>query len=226
MKIDSSKDFALQVLQWGNDIKAHALTGLGFSNEIHVKERYEEFLRIASEMLASINKELRYDPLFAEEIYHFLRSEIQSGIAGYVTPKVCVAAAVFNESGSLLLVKPLGSEGWCLPGGWAEEYCTPAENTQREVQEETNLIVKAQSLLGVFDSRYHPFGTTVTSYTLLFKCKLIGGELKSRIGEVEEVQFFHSETLPFLIPGCRRQVQIAFSNYQDQLTDIYFDIEN
>jgi ribonuclease HI len=224
-----SDELSKKLLQWGNEIKAIAVTGLSFCAEVqdesryHDELRYKEFYRIASEILASINGDLLFDPKIAEEVNHLLISELHNGVAGYVTPKVSVAAAIFNDNGQILLVKPKNDDEWCLPGGWAEECLTPAENAQREVLEETNLKVSAKTLLGVFDSRYHPFRTTVATYTLLFYCILLDGDLKPLSVELDESEFFSEINLPPLIIGSKRQVEIAFDYRKSKYFISYFD---
>jgi ADP-ribose pyrophosphatase YjhB (NUDIX family) len=217
------EDFLEALLQWGNTIQAIARTGLGFSNNFHDRERYEQLLEIASRMLSSINSELKVDPLQAEAVQKLLHMEIRSGEAGYITPKSSVAAAVFNSEGQLLLVKPNSRELWCLPGGWAEAYENPAENAQREVLEESNLHVRAKTLLGVFDSRRHPHGSTIPSYTLLFACELLSGELSPLNAEVSSAQFFSREMFPPLISGAIKQVEVAIRWQQGEPNEPFFD---
>ncbi len=59
------------------------------------------------------------------------------------------AAAIFDESGSVLLVKHrYGPLNWELPGGAAEIGESPAETAVREVREETGLDVVVRHLTG------------------------------------------------------------------------------
>ena len=218
-----SQDIATRMLEWGKTIRAISRTGLSFSTDFHNKERYQALRQIASEILATINADLEFDRNFAAEMNQALRNEQRNGISGYVTPKVAVAAAVFNEHQQILLVRSKDSFDWCLPGGWADEQWTPAENAQREVQEETNLIVRTRTLLGVFDSRYHRFGNAVTTYTLLFECELLGGELTHLVDEIEAARFYDEDDLPLLIEGSRRQVRISFDSQKNRSSQPFFD---
>lgn len=221
--MSKTEDLATRLLQWGNTIKAIAKTGLSFTTDYNDKLRYEDLLDIATEILASLNGNLQFDAKFAQKLAQTLRRETHTGVAGYITPKVSVAAAVFNENDQILLVKNKHSRLWSLPGGWAEEHGTPAENVQREVFEETGLVVQSAALLGVFDSRLHPFETTITSYTLLFECQQVGGELKVLKQEIEEADFFPEATLPHLIIGAIRQTRVAFDFRKGQIDKPYFD---
>lgn len=218
-----SKDLADKLISWGNDIKAIAQTGLSFSSDFHNQSRYQELQRIASELLASVNTDLSFDPELAKKLNRILQQDMQTGVIGYITPKVSVAAAVFNSKKQLLLVRPNGDNEWCLPGGWADELWSPAENAQREVFEETGIRATAEKLLGVFDSRRHPFRTTVTSYTLLFACKFVKGQITPQKIEIDAAHFYDQAYLPPLIPGAQMQVEVSFAWQSGKWHDPYFD---
>ena len=218
-----SKDLADKLVSWGNDIKAIAQTGLSFSNDFHNQSRYQDLQRIASEILASVNSDMNFDPNLASKLNQILQNDMQNGVIGYVTPKVSVAAAVFNSKKQLLLVRPNGDNEWCLPGGWADELWSPSENAQREVFEETGISARAQKLLGVFDSRRHPFRTTVTSYTLLFACEFLEGQVTPQKIEIEAAHYFDETNLPPLIPGTQMQVKVSFAWQKGEWLDPYFD---
>ena len=219
-----SKDLADRLISWGNNIKAIAQTGLSFSTDFHNQSRYQDLQRIASEILASVNADSYFDPGLADQLHQILQKDIHSGAVGYVTPKVSVAASVFNSQGQLLLIRPNGDNEWCLPGGWADELWTPSENAQRELFEETGIHAKAQKLLGVFDSRRHPFRTTVTSYTLLFACEYQDGQLTPQKIEIEAARFFDQAQLPPLIPGTQMQVKVSLAWQNRTWIDPYFDV--
>ncbi|GIK37989.1 MAG: ADP-ribose pyrophosphatase [Chloroflexota bacterium] len=221
--MSKTEAIAVRLLHWGNTIKAIAQTGLSFTTDYNDKLRYEDLLDVATEILASVNDNLQFDAKFAQKLAQTLRRETHTGVVGYITPKVSVAAAVFDENDRILLVKGNHSKSWSLPGGWAEERWSPAENAQREVLEETGLIVKARHLLGVFDSRLHPFETSITSYTLLFECQKVGGELNVFHHEIEEAKFFSDDRLPKLITGATKQIRVVFAFHKGQPDKPYFD---
>jgi ADP-ribose pyrophosphatase YjhB (NUDIX family) len=221
--MSNREDMALRLLRWANNIKAIAETGLSFAADQNDSRRYEELRGVAIQMFAAVNGKLEVDVEYAEELAQALRRETRSGVLGYVTPKVCVAAAVFDGNSRLLLVKSNHSGVWSLPGGWAEEHWTPAENARREVLEETGLVVGPRHLLGVFDSRLHPFETTVTSYTLLFECQYIDGELQVAYDEIERANYFPQDSLPPLITGAEEQVRVAFAFHNGFMNMPYFD---
>ncbi len=53
---------------------------------------------------------------------------------GYLTPKLDVRAAVFDEAGRVLLVRERRDGRWTLPGGWADVGEGLAAGAVREVR--------------------------------------------------------------------------------------------
>ena len=89
---------AADLLRWSESLSAIARTGLGFTQSLYERERFEEVLKVASDIRAAAADEAESDALFEEWL-----STVGQGVAGYVTPKVAVAAVVGNESGEILL---------------------------------------------------------------------------------------------------------------------------
>lgn len=72
-------------------------------------------------------------------------------------PRVGVGAVVFDDSGRVLLVKRGQEPGlgrWSLPGGMLELGETLQAGVEREVYEETGLIVHAENIVEVVDRIY------------------------------------------------------------------------
>ena len=91
------------------------------------------------------------------------------------------SAAIFDESGGVLLTKRRDNGQWCLPSGGVEPGESVAEACEREVLEETGLSVRVKRLVGVYS---HPDQLTVYSETdkfqivaLHFESEIVGGEL-------------------------------------------------
>jgi len=91
------------------------------------------------------------------------------------------SAAIFDESGRVLLTKRQDNGQWCLPSGGVESGESVAEGCEREVWEETGLKVRVKRFVGVYS---HPDQLTVYSETdkfqivaLHFEAEIIGGEL-------------------------------------------------
>src|ERR1017187_4293280 len=124
------------LLRWAESLAGVARTGLGFTESQYERERFEEILRIAADIRASVDEDgdADADGLVVE----WLRN-IDKGVAGYVTPKVAVGAAVSNDAGELLLIQRADSGVWLYPTGWCDVGYSAAEVVQKEVLEETGI---------------------------------------------------------------------------------------
>ncbi|MGH9033350.1 MAG: NUDIX hydrolase N-terminal domain-containing protein, partial [Acidimicrobiia bacterium] len=91
---------ASDLLRWAESLSGVARTGLGFTQSLYEKERFEEVLKVAADIRAAALEEAESDAMFEEWI-----ASVGEGIAGYVTPKVAVAAVVGNEAGEILLTQ-------------------------------------------------------------------------------------------------------------------------
>jgi mutator protein MutT len=114
------------------------------------------------------------------------------------TPLVGVGAIIIDEDRVALVRRgrpPLQGK-WSIPGGALEVGETMRAAAEREVLEETGLVVEVGELLGVFDRvvpdeageiRYH--------YVLIdFLCVLVEGHLRAG-DDAEEVAWFAVEEL-------------------------------
>src|SRR5215204_5503373 len=88
---------ASDLLRWSETLSAIARTGLGFTQSLYERERFEEVLKVASDIRAAAIEEAEADALFEEWL-----STVGEGVAGYVTPKVAVAAIVANDEKEIL----------------------------------------------------------------------------------------------------------------------------
>lgn len=154
-----------RLLQILDEIRAIGQTGLNFSDNPYDRERYQRLVEIATADLSMISgiEKTRIAESFAAEI-------------GYITPKVGVDAAVFNDQKRILLHRRTDDHRWCLPCGWIEVNESPAEAIVREVREETGLEVVPTHILGVYDlkaDKLHPHHTI----TIFYLCRPTGGEL-------------------------------------------------
>ena len=68
-------------------------------------------------------------------------------------PRVAVGAAVFKENKVLLVLrgKPPAESQWAIPGGCVELGETLQEAAQREILEETGIVIKAGKPVYTFD---------------------------------------------------------------------------
>jgi ADP-ribose pyrophosphatase YjhB (NUDIX family) len=126
-----------------------------------------------------------------------------------VTPKVAVAAIVGNEQGELLLTQRSDSGIWLYPVGWADVGYSPAEIAVKEVYEETGIEVEPVSLITVLDGLRLGFAR-IPMYSLVFHCRMIGGELRGHPLETRAVGFFARDALPQPLAGVHRWGELAF----------------
>jgi ADP-ribose pyrophosphatase YjhB (NUDIX family) len=173
-------------LTWARELQAISQTGLTFTRDPFDRERYGRLRELASEILSAHTgtPSDRIVDLFAEQV-------------GYATPKVEVRAAVFDENNRILMVRETLDDGrWTFPGGFADVNTTPAENTVREVREESGYEVAVTKLAAVWDRtrQGHPPGM-FSSFKMFFICDLEGGAPATSI-ETSEVRWFAESNLP------------------------------
>jgi thymidine kinase len=181
-----------QLLDWVNRLRAVAQTGLHFCNNTFDRERYGSILAISHEMALAIGIGQTFEHRFPADQVHAPSTRD----VGYVTPKVAVAVAAFNERGAMLLVRRADTGSWALPGGWAEVGLTPVENAANEVYQETGLSVRCDGLVGVYDTRLNPVGLSQDpAYTLVFHGVIVGGTISLHREEILEARFFDTKEL-------------------------------
>jgi ADP-ribose pyrophosphatase YjhB (NUDIX family) len=215
--VEESAVAASDVLRWAETLSAIARTGLGFTQSLYEQERFEEVLKVASDIRAAAIEEAE-----AEALYEEWLSTVGQGVAGYVTPKVAVAAIVGNERGELLLTQRSDSGIWLYPVGWADVGYSPSEIAVKEVYEETGIEVEPVSLITVLDGLRLGFAR-VPMYSLVFHCRMLGGELKGHPLETRAVGFFPRDALPQPLAGAHRWLDIAFAAIDGEPRDTWFD---
>jgi ADP-ribose pyrophosphatase YjhB (NUDIX family) len=198
-------------LDWARRLDAMARIGSTFAGNPYETRRYAELAVIAKEMLASLSGRL---PTEIPDLY--LPTE------GYVTPKVDVRAAVFDDEGRVLLVREVADGRWSLPGGWADVGDSPSGSAAREVREESGYETRLTHLVGVFDA--HVAGSPFSAYKLVFAGELVGGEAGGD-HETDGVGFFGRDELPPL-SGRRtpdRVVEAVFAHHVDPSRPAIFE---
>jgi 8-oxo-dGTP pyrophosphatase MutT (NUDIX family) len=208
---------ASDLLRWSETLSGIARTGLGFTQSLYEKERFEEVLKVAADVRAAALEEAESDAMFEEWL-----ASVGEGVAGYVTPKCAVAAVVGNEDGEILLTQRADSGIWLYPVGWADVGYSPAEVAVKEVYEETGIEVEPVSLIAVFDGLRLGFAR-VPLYSLVFHCRMLGGELKGHPLETNQVGFYARERLPQPLAGGARWVDTAFAAINGETRPCDFD---
>jgi ADP-ribose pyrophosphatase YjhB (NUDIX family) len=186
---------------WADRLQASARTGLHFAGNDYDRERYHELIAIAAEMAARLTARpsVEIEAIWARD-------------TGYVTPRVGVGAAIFNDDGQILLQKRTDSGLWALPVGFCEVGETPAEGIAREVHEETGLIVRPDRLIGVYDCRGGPW-LLHHLYNIVFWCSIQGGAL-TPTDEAPVSEYFPPTDLPVLLDHHSQAIADAFSAQQ------------
>lgn len=198
-------------LNWARKLDAMARIGLTFADNPYETRRYGELASISRAMLAELAARPEVD---LPQLY--LPSE------GYVTPKVDVRAAVFNDAGRILLVREVADGRWSLPGGWADVGDTPSVSAAREVLEESGYSTRISHLVGVFDA--HDGESPFSAYKIVFVGELTGGEAGGD-HETDGVDFFAADDLPPLSHRRTplRVVEAAFAHLKDPTLPAIFE---
>ena len=208
---------AVDLLRWAEALSGIARTGLGFTQSLYEKERFEEVLKVAADIRAAALEEAEADALFEEWL-----ASVGEGVAGYVTPKVAVAAVVGNDDNEILLTQRADSGVWLYPVGWADVGYSAAEVAVKEVYEETGIEVEPVSLIAVFDGLRLGFAR-LPLYSLVFHCRMIGGELKGHPLETSAVGFFARDALPQPLAGAHRWLDLAFRAIDGEELPAWYD---
>ncbi len=205
------------LLRWAEALAGIARTGLGFTDNLYERERFEEVLHIA----ADIRAHAADSPEPKRRVDEWLKS-VGHGVPGYVTPKVAIGAIVGNDDGEILLVQRADSGIWLFPTGWADVGYSAAEVAEKEVLEETGMEVEAIRPISILDGMRQGF-TRMPLYSLVFHCRVTGGSLKAHPLETADVGFFAEDALPEPIANAEHWAAHAFAAIRHEPVDVTFD---
>ena len=206
------------LLRWSEALAGIARTGLGFTDSVYERERFEEVLQVAADIHVAAAR--RHEP--ADVVDEWLRS-VGDGVAGYVTPKVAVGAVVGNDEGEILLIQRSDSGVWLYPTGWADIGYSASEVAVKEVREETGIEVDVRRLIGVFDGLRLGF-TRTPLYSLVFHCDAKGGEIDPHPMECLDAGFFAMDDLPSPLAGFEQWGAHAFAAIRGEPIEVLFDL--
>ena len=194
-------------------IQSIAQAGLQYGKDKFDLERYEELREIAAEMMAAKTD------IPTEKIYDLFCNE-----TGYQTPKIDTRAAVFVDGEILLVHENNGT--WSLPGGWCDVDQSVASNTEKEVREETGLIVDSEKIIAVQDWRRHNVRNYAYGVIKIFVlCKYHGGAFKKNM-ETTEIGYFNRENIPQNLAVEKtsyEQIMMCFDAYENADLPTLFD---
>ena len=129
-------------------------------------------------------------------------SWLRGQVGPALLPLAYATAIIRDPAGRVLFQRraDFGAAWWGLPGGLFEPGETPEACLQREVLEETGLMVAPGRLTGLYSSlRYrvaYPNGDQAQQVTMCYECDWVAGELQAQAAEVEELKFFAPYALP------------------------------
>ena len=190
-----------RLLAWAQQLQAIAQSGLFYNPPQFEQERYQQVAQIAVEMASAAGMG---ETGAIEQAY--------GAQTGHATPKVDVRGVVFRENRLLLVQEMLDGGRWTLPGGWADIGSSPAENTVREVYEESGYRVRAVKLLACYDRLRHGHPPHLFHiYKLFFRCELESDERSPDPDNHETGDFgwFAADELPELSSGRVTAKQIG-----------------
>jgi ADP-ribose pyrophosphatase YjhB (NUDIX family) len=205
------------LVRWSEALAGIARTGLGFTESLYERERFEEVLAVAADMRVAAGSS--YDA--AELVDEWMKS-VGQGVPGYQTPKVAVGAVVGNERGEILLVQRADSGVWLYPTGWADIGYSASEVAVKEVEEETGIECEVVQLIAVLDGLRQGF-TRIPLYSLVFHCRALGGELKAHPLETRDVGWFPLDALPEKTAGVDQWGEFARRALSGQTVDVHYD---
>ena len=206
-----------ELLRWAEALSATAITGLGFTDNLYERERFEQVLEIAADIRSHVSGGL--DP--NRQVQEWL-DRIGSGVAGYQTPKITVGAVVGNDDGELLMVQRADSGVWLYPTGWADIGYSPAEVVVKEVKEETGIECDVVRPIAVLDGQRRGF-TRIPLVSLVFHCRATGGVLEPHPLECADVGFFPEHALPEPTAGADLWAEHAFQAIRGEDVPVLFD---
>jgi mutator protein MutT len=115
-------------------------------------------------------------------------------------------AVIIDFQSRVLLCHRTDQDAWNLPGGRVEPGESPWEAVVREVNEETGLVVRVTSLLGVYSVAYK------SEVVFSFSCVQVGGTLLECSAEATSLAWFAQDALPAsTLPRHLMRIRDAFS---------------
>lgn len=199
-------------LELARELFSISQSGLTYCQNEYDLERYRRMKDISAEMIEDKTG------LPKETI-----TQVFSMQSGYATPKIDVRGAVFRD-GKLLLVQERADNHWAMPGGWADIGDLPSAMVEREVIEESGLIVRAAKVIAVYDANRMEPMEFFHAYKIIFLCELLGGELRTS-HETLDVDFFDPAQLPAISTSRTDEHMIAgvLAHVQDPTRPTFFD---
>ena len=190
-------------LQWAMELQSLAQAGLTYGRDLYDKERYERIREISAEIMSHMSD------IPTETVKTLFCNE-----TGYQTPKIDTRAAIFKD-GKILLVHESNGK-WSLPGGWCDVNVSVAENTIKEVKEESGLDVVVKSVIAIQDRAKHNLPIYAYGVCKIFMlCSVVSGGFVENI-ETVGFDYFSEDDLPNLATekNNEEQIRMCFDAYR------------
>ena len=206
---------AEQIALWADKLRDISATSLMFPSTIYDNEGSIKIQEISMSMMA-----------FATGNNLSQLQPLQANFFSRPTPLVSGDAAVIDTSGRILLIQRSDNKLWAMPGGFLEVGESPSVGVLRELLEETGLVCKARTLVGVFDSLYTGSSYPLQIFQLVFLCEPLTDEnvvIPSHKLETLDIQWFSEQSLPSNIdPNHVSRIPEAFRVWRGDFQP-YFD---
>lgn len=137
-------------------------------------------------------------PLVEKDIYHALRSACPAcNFIHFLDPKLVIVVVVEYEGKLLLGLRNIdpGKGLWSFVSGYVDRGEKVEEAAIREVEEETNLDVQLDKLLGIYSQNGNPH------VVIGYRASVVNNDISKMVGqpdEVSELAFFTGEEMPDL----------------------------
>ena len=208
------------LLRWSEALAGIARTGLGFTESLYERERFEEVLAVAADIRVAAGG--LHEIAEPEELVAEWMKTVGTGVPGYQTPKVAVGAVVGDDEGRILLVQRADSGIWLYPTGWADIGYSASEVAVKEVHEETGIECEVVRPIAVLDGLRLGF-TRVPLYSVVFYCRATGGDLVAHPLETADVGWFAADDLPEPLAGYPQWGELAFAAIRGEELPVVFD---
>ncbi|HEX7374988.1 MAG TPA: NUDIX hydrolase [Steroidobacteraceae bacterium] len=186
-----------RTLEIARRLHALARTGLHFCQDEFDRQRFQEIEALGVELLAGPSADDRSQ-----------LAALWAGETGYVTPKIDVRAAIFDDEGRVLLVRERSDGCWTLPGGWADVNESPSQSIEKEIEQESGYQARVVKLAALYDRSKHAHGPSLFhSWKAYFLCEIEGGAPRTS-DETDAVEWFTLDALPEMSLGRSTPTQV------------------
>jgi 8-oxo-dGTP pyrophosphatase MutT (NUDIX family) len=208
--------FTQKLALWADKLRAISAFGIKKCVTEYDKERYQAVQNISMEMFSSVTEQT------IEEL-----EPLRETLFSHTAPHVISGCAIINQNNEILLIKRASNEKWAMPSGNIELGESPLESALREAREETGILVKSKSLIGIYDTLKNKVPSALQRYFILFLCEPVEPNIalpeSTDPNEVLELAWFSQNNIPKnLSPGNEEQIVHSYlMHYGNQKS--YFD---